>query len=118
VAEPTPLVAHRCLVWAGRADGNTYEISRYVNREDLDEVERAMRMTWTPVEARRLATYLTGMGWHDVGIERIALANISDGSRQLAAMHDEEGRPQMRFAAAGDLTCRAVATARPPTVAR
>ena len=111
MSEPTPLVAHRCLVWAGRADGNTYEISRALDgaAEELDEKERSVARTWTPVEARRLGAYLVGMGWHDVRIERIALADLSEGRRQLAAASPDETRPEMRFAAAGGLTCHAVA---------
>lgn len=111
MSEPTPLVAHRCLVWAGRADGNTYEISRALDgaAEELDEKERAVARTWTPVEARRLGAYLVGMGWHDVRIERITLADLAEGRRRLAAASRDENRPEMRFAAAGGLTCHAVA---------
>src|SRR5919199_5690740 len=95
VTEPTPLVAHRCLVWAGRADGTTYEISRALGsaEEELDEAERRVALTWTPVEARRLSTYLVGMGWHDVRTERIALAELADGHRQLAAQAADDSRP-------------------------
>lgn len=111
--EPTPLVAHRCLVWAGRADGNTYEISRALGSGELDDGEHAVALTWTPVEARRLSTYLVGMGWHDVRVERIALAELADGRRHVAAVSDDEARPEIRFAAPGGLTCRAVAAPRP-----
>lgn len=115
VSEPTPLVAHRCLVWAGRADGNTYEISRSVGETDLRDGELAVALTWTPVEARRLSTYLVGMGWHEVRNEKIALADLSEGRRVINAMtvSPEDERPQMRFAAPGGLTCRAVAADRP-----
>jgi hypothetical protein len=114
VSEPTPLVAHRCLVWAGRADGNSYEISRALGDTDLDEGERRVALTWTPVEARRLGTYLVGMGWHDVRIEKIALADLAEGRRQVAAtLPAPADRPEMRFAAPGGLTCRAVAAIRP-----
>jgi hypothetical protein len=116
VSEPTPLVAHRCLVWAGRADGNTYEISRAIGATDLEDGELSVALTWTPVEARRLSTYLVGMGWHDVRTEKIALADLSEGRRTIVAMTvgPEDERPQMRFAAPGGLTCRAVAAERPP----
>ena len=116
VSEPTPLVAHRCLVWAGRADGNTYEISRAMGDTDLEGGELAVAMTWTPVEARRLHTYLVGMGWHDVQTQKIALADLSESRHALAAMTvgSDDDRPQMRFAAPGGLTCRAVAADRPP----
>ena len=115
MSEPTPLVAHRCLVWAGRADGNTYEISRALDgaAEELDEKERAVARTWTPVEARRLGAYLVGMGWHDVRTEKIALAELAENRRQLAAQSADEARPEIKFAAPGGLTCRAVA-APPP----
>jgi hypothetical protein len=115
VTEPTPLVAHRCLVWAGRADGTTYEISRALGtaEEELDETERRVALTWTPVEARRLSTYLVGMGWHDVRTEKIALAELAEHRRQLAAQSADEARPEIKFAAPGGLTCRAVA-APPP----
>jgi hypothetical protein len=118
VSEPTPLVAHRCLVWAGRADGNTYEISRALGSDgqQLAESERRIALTWTPVEARRLSTYLVGMGWHDVGMERIALAELAEGRRQLAAQADDEARSEIRFAAPGGLRCRAVAASRPTGV--
>jgi hypothetical protein len=106
VTEPTPLVAHRCLVWAGRADGTTYEITRALGSsdEELDEGERRVALTWTPVEARRLSTYLVGMGWHD---------ELAENRRQLAAQSADEARPEIKFAAPGGLTCRAVA-APPP----
>ena len=115
MSEPTPLVAHRCLVWAGRADGNTYEISRALGTTDLEGGELAVALTWTPVEARRLGTYLVGMGWHDVRIEKIPLADLSDGRHTIQAMvvSAEDERPQMRFAAPGGLTCRAVSADRP-----
>jgi hypothetical protein len=115
VTEPTPLVAHRCLVWAGRADGTTYEISRALGsaEEELDDAERRVALTWTPVEARRLSTYLVGMGWHDVRTEKIALAELAEHRRQLAAQSADEARPEIKFAAPGGLTCRAVA-APPP----
>src|SRR5689334_12575762 len=86
VSEPTPLIAHRCLVWAGRADGNTYEISRAMGETDLRDGELAVALTWTPVEARRLSTYLVGMGWHDVRNEKIALADLAEGRRVIHAM--------------------------------
>jgi hypothetical protein len=115
VSEPTPLVAHRCLVWAGRADGNTYEISRALGETDLEDGELAVALTWTPVEARRLHTYLVGMGWHDVQTQKIALADLAEGRHALAAVSvgPADDRPQMRFAAPGGLTCRAVAAERP-----
>ena len=113
VTEPTPLVAHRCLVWAGRADGTTYEISRAMGETDLEGGELAVALTWTPVEARRLSTYLVGMGWHDVRTEKIALADLAENRRQLAAQSADESRPEIKFAAPGGLTCRAVA-APPP----
>jgi len=115
VSEPTPLVAHRCLVWAGRADGNTYEISRAMGQTDLVDGELAVALTWTPVEARRLSTYLVGMGWHDVRTEKIALADLSEGRRapNAISVSPEDERPQMRFAAPGGLTCRAVSADRP-----
>lgn len=111
MSEPTPLVAHRCLVWAGRADGHTYEISRLLDgtAEGLEAAERTVAQTWTPVEARRLGAYLVGMGWHDVRIEKIALGDLTEGRRQLAAASADDSRPEMRFAAAGGLTCHAVA---------
>jgi len=116
MSEPTLLIAHRCLVWAGRADGNTYEISRALGsaEEEVDDAERRVALTWTPVEARRLSTYLVGMGWHDVRTEKIALAELADGRRQLAAQADDEARPEIKFAAAGGLTCRAVSAPAPP----
>jgi hypothetical protein len=114
VSEPTPLVAHRCLVWAGRADGKTYEISRALAASDLTESERFVARTWTPVEARRLGTYLVGMGWHDVKVERIALADLSSDVHPIAAaLPAPEDRPEMRFAAPGGLNCHAVAAPRP-----
>src|SRR5438876_9847155 len=115
VTEPTPLVAHRCLVWAGRADGTSYEISRALGTADeqLDESERRVALTWTPVEARRLSTYLVGMGWHDVRTEKIALADLAESRHKIASMTADDERPQMRFAAPGGLTCRAVAAPRP-----
>lgn len=116
MAEPTPLVAHRCLVWAGRADGNTYEITRHVDPARYEAGELTIAMTWTPVEARRLGAYLVGMGWHDVGVERVALAELTEGRRKLAASESDENRPRMRFAAAGDLMCHAVAAPRPESV--
>jgi hypothetical protein len=117
VTEPTPLVAHRCLVWAGRADGNTYEISRALAPDgDLDEGERRVALTWTPGEARRLSTYLVGMGWHDVRTEKVALADLAEGRRQVAAQHEDEARPEIKFAAPGGLTCRAVAATAPEGV--
>ena len=111
-----PIVAHRCLVWAGRADGNTYEISRSIDGDGLKGVERTVAQTWTPVEARRLGAYLVGMGWHDVRVERVALGDLTEGRRKLAAESTDESRPEMRFAAAGGLTCRAVAAPRPEGV--
>lgn len=117
MSEPTPLVAHRCLVWAGRADGNTYEISRALPEDgDLDAGERRVALTWTPVEARRLSTYLVGMGWHDVRTEKIALAALAEGRRQVAAQSDDEARAEIKFAAPGGLTCRAVAAVAPEGV--
>jgi hypothetical protein len=115
VSEPTPLVAHRCLVWAGRADGNSYEISRAIGQTDLRDGELSIVLTWTPVEARRLATYLVGMGWHDVRTEKIALAELAEGRRSVVAqlVSTDDERPQMRFAAPGGLTCRAVSAPRP-----
>lgn len=113
MTEPTPLVAHRCLVWAGRADGNTYEISRALDDDGLEPLERTVARTWTPVEARRLGAYLVGMGWHDVRVEKIALADLAEGRRDLAAARSDETRPEMRFAAAGGLVCLAVAASAP-----
>lgn len=113
--EPIPLVAHRCLVWAGRADGNTYEISRSLSEVDMDVSERSVILTWTPVEARRLSAYLVSQGWHDVRIERIAMADLNDGKRPIAALTAEDERPSIRFAAPGGLTCQAIATLRTET---
>lgn len=113
VSEPEPLVAHRCLVWAGRADGNSYEISRALGETDLEGGELSVALTWTPVEARRLSTYLVGMGWHDVRTEKIALADLAEERHKIASMTADDERPQMRFAAPGGLTCRAVASPRP-----
>src|SRR5438067_12161206 len=111
VTEPTPLVAHRCLVWAGRADGTTYEISRArgTAEGDLDEAERRVALTWTPVEARRLSTYLVGMGWHGVRTEKIALAELAESRRQLAAQSADQARAERKCAAPGGLASRAAA---------
>ena len=56
---------------------------------------------------------LEGRRDHDVRVERIALAELTEGKRRMAAAAPDENRPEIKFAAPGGLTCRAVAAPRP-----
>ena len=64
--------------WFGRgAPMGTPTSQPALGETDLEGGELAVALTWTPVEARRLSTYLVGMGWHDVRTEKIALADLA-----------------------------------------
>lgn len=114
--EPVVLSAHRSLILAEGVDGLRYEVTHdpAAHEEVADDLsERHVTLTFKPEEARRVATYMTAIGWRRVRVVAVSLADLRNGERSLLVDTPEKLTRTVRFAAAGSIACIAVTDGQP-----